>query len=173
VELQYDFEASSCYWVTISSIAFRRAFNEELAPLGITHRQSQVLACLVADGRLTQTELAIRMDIEPPTLAGIIDRMEFTGWVKRIACSEDKRRKWIVIEPAAAPIWDRIAACGRKVREAATSGMTEDEVNQLHALLKRVHSNLTEFSQSKQADEQQPGPSLNELHKTQSMAARH
>ena len=46
VDIEHDFEASVGYWVTVSALAFRKSLNEELAPHGVTYRQSQVLGWL-------------------------------------------------------------------------------------------------------------------------------
>lgn len=142
MQAPYDFETSIGYWVTMTAIAFRRALNEELAPIGLTHRQSQVLCWLKLEGTLSQTELACHMDIEPPTLAGIIDRMELAGWVKRASCPEDRRKKLIQLEPAAEPVWEQIAERARKVRSLATTGLSDAESTQLLAMLKLVNENL-------------------------------
>src|SRR5688572_9141763 len=72
--LDYDFPSSIGYWLITTHQGYLRAFNEKLAPEGITYRQAQVLGWLAAEGPLTQTELAARMLIEPPTLVGILDR---------------------------------------------------------------------------------------------------
>jgi len=141
--LRYDFEASVGYWVIISSLAFRRALNEELAPHGITFRQSQVLGWLVLDGDLTQGELASRMEVEPPTLAGLVDRMENAGWVTRSVCPDDRRKKIIRVQDQAAPVWEKIAECARRVRKVATRGLTDEQSEQLLSMLRVVHGNLT------------------------------
>lgn len=142
--MQYDFEASVGYWVTISSLAFRRALNEELAPHGLTYRQSQVLGWLALVGELSQTDLAARMEIEAPTLTGLIDRMEAAGWVTRCCCDHDRRKKMIKATAMAEPVWERIAACARKVRQEAVAGLTQEQVDQLLATLKIVHGNLAQ-----------------------------
>lgn len=90
--MDYDFEESVGYWVTITSLVFRRRLNEELQPYGITFRQSQVLGWLVLEGELSQSELGTRMEVEAPTVKGLIDRMEAAGWVKRIQCPTDRRK---------------------------------------------------------------------------------
>ena len=40
--IQYDFEASVGYWITLTSHFYQQQLNEELAPYGITFRQFQV-----------------------------------------------------------------------------------------------------------------------------------
>ncbi len=69
--LQYDFEESIGYWLVLSSQTYLRALNTELAPHGLTMRQSQVLGWLALEGPLTQNELATRMMIEPLGEPGI------------------------------------------------------------------------------------------------------
>ena len=140
--MKYDFESSVGYWVTIVSLAYRKALNEELAPHGITFRQSQVLGWLVHDGVLSQSSLAAKMEVEAPTLKGLVDRMEAAGWVKRCSCMDDRRKKLIRMTSAAEPVWQKIADCARKIRRVVTAGLNRDETNQLLHLLRTVHNNL-------------------------------
>ncbi len=141
--IQYDFDSSIGYWVTIAALAFRRALNEELAPLGLTYRQAQVLGWLVLERELVQSDLAARMDVEPPTLAGILDRMESAGWITRARSLEDRRQKRVCLGVAAEPVWERIAACACRIRETATEGLSVEQTEQLRALLRIVHENLS------------------------------
>jgi MarR family transcriptional regulator for hemolysin len=149
--LEYDFENSVGYWVCQASHALQRAFNEELAPQGVTFRQAQVLGCLALEGRLSQTALADRMRIEPPTLVGILDRMERDGWIRRDADKTDRRRKFIEPTAAAGPVWTRIVAVAKRVRARATRGMTASQLKQLKKLLEIVQANLAEAEQQREA----------------------
>ncbi|MCA8999190.1 MAG: MarR family transcriptional regulator, partial [Planctomycetaceae bacterium] len=142
--MQYDFEASVGYWVTILALSFRRCLNEELAPHGITFRQSQVLGWLVLEGELSQVDLASRMEVEAPTLTGLIDRMEAAGLVTRTCCESDRRKKMIRPTKGAEPIWEQIASCARDVRQEATAGLSPNQVEELLSLLKVVHDNLSQ-----------------------------
>lgn len=146
MQIEYDFEASVGYWVHIAAMAFRKALNEELAPMGLTSQQMQVLAWLALDKELSQSELASRMDIEPPTLAGILERMEAAGWVLRTSCSQDRRKKLVRMDAAALPIWEEVARCAREVRAEAVEGLSEEEVEQLRSSLRIVHENLSRRS---------------------------
>jgi MarR family transcriptional regulator for hemolysin len=146
--LQYDFEQSVGYWLTRTTQAYHRAFGDELAPLGITYRQSQVLAWLALESKLSQSELASRMLIEPPTLVRILDRMESCGWIARQTCPQDRRKNWIVATPAAGPVWDQIAEVGKKMRTRATTGISPQQLTMLKELLDRVHQNVIAESPS-------------------------
>jgi MarR family transcriptional regulator, transcriptional regulator for hemolysin len=140
--LEYDFEKSIGYWLTIVTQALHRALSEELAPHGITYRQSQVLAWLAVEGEMSQTELAAKMMIEPPTLGGILDRMERDGWITRHHCTADRRKNLIRANPAAQPVWEKIVECFQRVRGQATTGLSEQQLATLMRLLKRVHQNV-------------------------------
>jgi MarR family transcriptional regulator for hemolysin len=142
LSIRYDFEESVGYWTGLASQAFHRAINEELAPHGVTFRQAQVLAWLQLHPELSQTDLAARMMIEPPTLVGILDRMERDGWIARVGCAGDRRKKLIRALPAADTVWGTVAAISRRVRARATAGMGPEEVEQLKALLRKMQSNL-------------------------------
>ena len=140
--LEYDFENSVGYWVCQASHALQRAFNEELAPQGVTYRQAQVLGCLALEGQLSQTDLAERMGIEPPTLVGILDRMERDGWIRRDGDKTDRRRKFIQPTAAAKPVWSKIVAAAKRVRTRATQGLSAAQLAQLKKLLGVVQANL-------------------------------
>lgn len=149
--LEYDFENSVGYWVCQASHALQRAFNEELAPEGVTYRQAQVLGCLALEGRLSQTDLAERMGIEPPTLVGIIDRMEQGGWIRRDGDKTDRRRKYIEPTPAARPVWAKIVAVAKRVRSRAARGLSRSELAQLKRLLAVVQENLQQDVEQRDA----------------------
>ena len=140
--LVYDFDESIGYWLTMATQAFHRAVSEEVAPHGITFRQSLVLAYLALEGELSQAELATKMMVEPPTLVGILDRMERDGWITRNGCPSDRRKKLIRATRAAEPVWEKIAEGGRRVRARATEGLSEEELETLKQLLGRVNQNL-------------------------------
>ena len=149
--LEYDFENSVGYWVCQASHAIQKAFNEELAPQGVTFRQAQVLGCLALEGRLSQTDLAERMRIEPPTLVGILDRMERDGWIRRVNDKADRRKKLVEALPAASPAWTKIITVAKRVRARATRGMTPAQLTQLKKLLALVQSNLQEVAAQREA----------------------
>jgi MarR family transcriptional regulator for hemolysin len=101
-----------------------------------------VLGCLALEGPLSQTDLAERMRIEPPTLVGILDRMERDGWIRRDADKRDRRKKLIHPQAAAKPVWSKIVACAKRVRAKATRGLSQEELEQLKRLLTQVQENL-------------------------------
>lgn len=138
----YDFEASIGYWITMTSHFYEQRLNEELAPYGITFRQFQVLAWLFYTGDLSQAELSQRLMIEPPTLSGILDRMQREGWIQRRPSDTDRRRKVVRLQPSARAVWEKVVVCLTGMRDRATENMSGRDVETLKRLLSKVQENL-------------------------------
>ncbi len=140
--LKYDFEASIGYWLLRTAREYERAVNAELAPHGITFRQCQVLGWLALEGELCQRDLAERLQVEPPSLVSQLDRMESDGWIERVACSRDRRKNLIRPKSGVLPVWSKIVACAKRVRERATRDLDPDQLELLKKLLETVRRNL-------------------------------
>ncbi len=140
--LTYDFENSVGYWLAITTNAMQRVLTERLAPYGITFRQMQVIAWLVRQQKLTQSQLACLMMVEPPTLAGILNRMESCGWITRTQCKIDRRKNLVEVTDKVESVWQQITACIRQVRSEAVAGLSSQEQTELFRMLRHVHQNL-------------------------------
>lgn len=141
--LQYDFENSVGYWICTTSHAMRRTLEGRLQEQGITFRQWEVLAWLACDGNVSQAELAECMGIEPPTLAGVLARMERDGWVDRRCCDDDRRRNRLVPTPKAEEVWQRALRICHDVRAQATAGFTAAELALFKKLCGDIRENLS------------------------------
>ena len=142
MSLQFDFQQSIGYWLTMATQSYHRAVSDELVPHGITYRQSMVLGWLALEGELSQVELAHKMMVEPPTLVGILDRMERDGLISRHSCPSDRRKNLIRANAAAEPVWEKIVECAMRVRARATHGLSEHQLLTLKKLLRRINDNL-------------------------------
>jgi MarR family transcriptional regulator for hemolysin len=140
--VRLEAEQSIGYWLTIATQAYHRAVCEEMAPHGITYRQSMVVGWLMIEGELSQTELAAKMMVEPPTLVGILDRMQRDGWITRHNCRSDRRKKLIRLSPSVEPVWEKIKECAERVRDRASEGLSAEDLEYLKQLLHRVHENI-------------------------------
>lgn len=140
--LAYDPRESITYWVITTAHALERVLNEVLAPLGITFRQAEVLVCLAMEGTMSQSEMARRMGIEAPTLAGIVARMERNGWIVRDACPSDRRKKLLRTTPRVEPLWSQILEQAALVRARASRDIDPDHLRRLIEGLTAIQSNL-------------------------------
>jgi MarR family transcriptional regulator for hemolysin len=139
---KYEYQDSIIFWTITTAHAMERSFNEVLQPLGMTFRQAEVLAWLVLEGTLSQVDLAERMRVEAPTLAGIVERMERAGWVVRTQCPRDRRRKLLSPTDRVGPVWEQVQAAGRAVRAKAGAGILPEDLQEVMQRLEQIQKNL-------------------------------
>ena len=71
---------------------------------GMTLAQWKILVRLEAQPGVSQNELAALIEVEPITVARLVDRLETRGFVERRADPSDRRIWRLHVTPAAAPI---------------------------------------------------------------------
>ena len=140
--LEYDFDKSVGFWVCLTSQAMRRRLNERLEEGNITLRQWEVLAALAVNPELSQCQLADVMGIEPPTLAGVINRMERDGWLVRQPHADDRRRRRLVPTAQAEAIWQTTSRWCQEIREQAVRGISEEELAKFKRTCEIIRENL-------------------------------
>ena len=69
--------------------------------------------------------------------------MEEGGWIERIGNPRDRREKQIRLTEKAERSLDEAKRVGDQVAAEGLSGLSEEETQQLIALLQRVRGNLT------------------------------
>lgn len=114
--------------------------------LSLTRAQWSVLAHLNRQEGLNQSALADVMDVEPITLARLLDKLEQLGLVERRADPRD-RRAWLLYPlPAARPFLDEMRELGAATREEALRGLSPAQREQLIQMLQVIKTNLTDRS---------------------------
>lgn len=88
----------------------RTRFDQRARSWGMTRAQCVTLIKLECRPGLSQTELAAILEVEPITVARLIDRLEASGMVERRPDPSDRRMHRLHLLPAAAPILKEIDA---------------------------------------------------------------
>jgi DNA-binding MarR family transcriptional regulator len=130
----------------------RRNFNRQVQKLGLTQAQWQVIAYLMHSEGMRQTDLAAILEVQPISVARLIDRMAAAGWVERRPDPNDRRAVNLYLTPRAEPIAHELRAAGTLVREAATQGLSAEQTTLLYGCLQEMRQNLTENCCSKDED---------------------
>ena len=123
----------------------RTVYDRRVEPLGLTRAQWRVLARISRNEGCTQTELAAELEIEKPTLGRLIDRLQANDWVERRADENDARTKRVFLTSRAQPVLKKMYSLADDVLDAAFSGLTRDQADQLLQSLLHVKSNLSEI----------------------------
>lgn len=121
----------------------RRDFERRSRETGITRAQWQTLAHLQRQEGLNQAQLAENLDIEPITVARLVDRLESAGWVERRADPRDRRMRRLYLTETAKPLMKQFRALADETIGVALAGLDSDERTQLFDLLMRVRANLS------------------------------
>jgi DNA-binding MarR family transcriptional regulator len=120
----------------------RRVYDRRVEHLGLTRSQWRVLVHLYRREGCSQTELASILEIEKPTLGGLIDRLEANGWVARRADPGDLRAKRIVLTERVRPVIEDMERLANEVHVEALAGVSADDSAKLLQTLFAMKSNL-------------------------------
>jgi DNA-binding MarR family transcriptional regulator len=91
---------------------------------GMTRAQWVILARLERQPGLTQNEMASIVEVEPITIARLVDRLEARGLVVRKADPRDRRVWRLHLTPDVAPILREISKYRAELHDLITAGMT-------------------------------------------------
>jgi len=116
--------------------------DERFQTLGFAVAQMPVLIALSNGNAMTQKELAERAEIEQPTMAQLLARMERDGLIRRSANPEDKRSALISLTPTTLKKLPAARAMLLEGHKLATSDFTEREIATFKRLLFRFLENV-------------------------------
>ncbi|WP_442782813.1 MarR family winged helix-turn-helix transcriptional regulator [Collimonas fungivorans] len=119
-----------------------RLVDGPLRALGFAMGQLPVLVALKKSGALSQAELARLAQVEQPSMAQLLNRMERDGLVQRVPNPDDKRSQLVSLTAGASERMPKGKAVMDAASRQALAGFTEEERDQLMALLLRVNANL-------------------------------
>ncbi len=112
--------------------------------LGLTRAQSSVLAYLARQQGINQAALAQILELEPITLARLLDRLQAAELIERRPDPKDRRAHLLYLTEAAYPLLDRIFVLAAEVREEALAGIVEPDRARLLDMLIEMKANLIE-----------------------------
>lgn len=121
----------------------RKDFERRTRSLGLTRAQWQTLFHLARNEGCNQVTLADLLEVEPITLARVIDKLEAGGLVERRSDPSDRRARLLFLGARAHPLLEELRGLGAETREIALAGIGEDERTLLMTLLTKMRANLT------------------------------
>jgi DNA-binding MarR family transcriptional regulator len=121
-----------------ASAVLRRAFDQALAPWGITSSQASVLAFLEeVDHPITINQLARLLILESPSVTAMIDRLSERGLVERTDDPKDRRRTLVQLTEEAKRLQKSIREPGQQLYNEIFDVLTDEERQVLRAILRK------------------------------------
>ncbi len=120
----------------------RTVYDRRVADLGLTRAQWWVLTHLYRNEGVTQTELADTLELERPSLGRLLDRLEANGWIRREACTRDRRAKRVYLSQDVQPVMRRMRSIAAELREDALGGVDDESRERLIDTLLTMKANL-------------------------------
>lgn len=130
----------------------RRNFNRRAQALGLSATQWQALAHLARNEGVNQATLAESLEMQPISLARIIDRLQEMGLAVRRPDPADRRAFRLYLAPEAESLIDQMWTLAAETYADAMVGLPEAEQHALIRTLAAIKQNLLDAEAVAQAD---------------------
>jgi MarR family transcriptional regulator for hemolysin len=120
-----------------------RTYSDQRArELNMTRAQWAVLVRLQRSQGVKQSELAEMLDLQPITLARLIDKLCGIGLVERRDDAKDRRANRLFLTEKATPTLERLGALGEELMGVALAGLGPATVAQMTEQMNQIKRNL-------------------------------
>jgi DNA-binding MarR family transcriptional regulator len=118
--------------------AISPVFERRMGQYQLRQVDFAVLSLLKANPGITQKSLSQAVNVLPPDLAILLDRLEARGLVQRQRNPRDKRSHSLTLTPAGLALCDEAEGTASKLEVEATPALSEQERGQLIHLLQKI-----------------------------------
>ena len=118
--------------------------KEMLRTFDLKPGHAGILFVLNQEGELSQRELAKKMNLTPPTITSVIQKMEKLEYIRRKPDEKDQRILRLCVTEKGKAFIDDICRVGKQIEEMVFRGMSMEETLLLKRLLVQVRDNLME-----------------------------
>jgi MarR family transcriptional regulator, transcriptional regulator for hemolysin len=126
----------------------RRIIDKRARAIGMSRAQWAVLSRISRNEGLRQVDLAAEMEMEPISVARIIDKLQAADLVERRPDPDDRRAYRLHLLPAAGPVLEQVRAIGSSVLEPVLADFEPSEVDALVATLEGIRADLLSLETS-------------------------
>jgi MarR family transcriptional regulator for hemolysin len=119
---------------------------------GMTRAAWSLMGNLAQNPGMSQKELADLLDLEPISVARMVDRLEAHGMLERRADASDRRIWRLHMLPAAEPILKKMAIMGEALGAFVTQGVTPSVRDAMVEGLMQMKMNLTQKTEPQVPD---------------------
>ncbi|MBX7187271.1 MAG: MarR family transcriptional regulator [Vicinamibacteria bacterium] len=124
------------------SRSMRRAFKQRIEGSSLTLAQSRALVHISRNEGIRQVDLAEILEVQPITLARLIDQLVRAGVVERRSDPADRRVFRLFLTTAAEPQLLAIHQVADAIRDQALRNLSPPEAQMIHDVLRKMRDNF-------------------------------
>lgn len=134
-------------WLTVgkTNLKVHRALNLLLGELDLSLAQHEILLTIRRYPGLTQRELSERLLVVKSNATALLKKLEARGLVDRAADAKDSRVKRLSLTRAGNALVERSFTLQSKVVKAMVTVMTDDELDVIDDIMRRVGGAVDEL----------------------------
>ncbi len=130
------------FLLTDVSRHMRRAFQRQLEGSSLTHAQGRTLVYVSRHEGVRQVELAELLEVQPITLARLLDQLAEAGLIERRPDPSDRRAYQVYLTPAANPHLEAIEKVSAAIHAEALRDLDEKQVATVMFALRKMRDSL-------------------------------
>lgn len=138
-------ERSTGFLLRDCSRLMKTAFNDRVS--GLTQAQWGALAHLSRHEGLNQVGLADLLEVQPITVARLIDKLAAFGMVERRPDPNDRRAQQLFLTEKAQPLLNQLWSAADEILDEAYDGFSDEERADFIDMLIRMRGNLARLAQ--------------------------
>jgi len=138
----YDIESSLGYLVNSVARLSLADLKNRLDFLNIKPGQIPLIVWLLEEDGLTQSDLCRKANIEQPSVAEMLRKMEKEGLITRKRDPEDRRKYRIYLAPKIKKRAGDVYDCANASNARLVTGLSKKEIDEFLRTLRRIIGNL-------------------------------
>lgn len=137
-------ETTFCFLLHDAARLWGKRFDHFARDAALSRAQAKAIGYILRNEGIHQGALADLLEIEPISLARLIDRLQAGGLVERRVDPADRRARRLYVTDKAREAFARVREVVAAIEAQALAGFSPEEVRTLMGLMARVHGNLSE-----------------------------
>ncbi|MHC1682386.1 MAG: MarR family winged helix-turn-helix transcriptional regulator [Clostridiaceae bacterium] len=137
------------YGINLCSKLLKNKLNKELEEEGLTAAQFAVIKDIEINSainedlnQVTAVAIAQRLDMDKPTISGIVNRLITKGYIEKVQHPKDKRAFILRITELCDKKMRVLEEINKKVIQVSLTGISEDELKVFHKVLSKIIKNM-------------------------------
>jgi len=129
--------------LVLAARRWRALIDEKLRSMGHSSARMEALSAIMnSPDPSAQVDIANRLRIEGPTMTRMIDALSRDGLVERHPAPQDRRTKYLRLTESGEAALEEIFGVTDEMRTRLLEGLSEQEVDRLHEILRLLLSRL-------------------------------